>query len=183
MHIYITYSGGKFKILLGTLPVVVSHEGTAFYFRGKVSKLTLLCGPKRLPAKQITDVRKLIKHVTSILCWEIGGCRIHRVFSYLFVDLYRSCFLASHHPGVQSVTTSTSSSPSFLYACCAYGGGKTMEEEQCQVLCSNNKPIWIDNTCFWCRVMFCTSNIRPTLLTLLFDWILRVDPTGLTHCG
>jgi hypothetical protein len=42
MHIYITYSGGKLKILLGTLSVVVSHEGAAFYFRGKASTLTLL---------------------------------------------------------------------------------------------------------------------------------------------
>jgi hypothetical protein len=53
-----------------------------------------------------------------------------------------------------------SSSPSFLYACCAYReGGKTMEEEQSQVLCSNSKPIWIDNMCFWCRVTYPISHL------------------------
>jgi hypothetical protein len=60
----------------------------------------------------------------------------------------------------RSNTSPASSSPSFLYACCAYReGGKTMEEEQSQVLCSNSKPIWIDNMCFWCRVTYPISHL------------------------
>jgi hypothetical protein len=35
------------------------------------------------------------------------GCGIRRVFRHLFVDLYRSSFLASYHPGARSATTST----------------------------------------------------------------------------